>query len=171
MKNDVRQPKKIKALKSKNKSNQRVSTSEILELLLFKKHERSECIIHAFAFGVHKYFQLKTAPTKRVQRASIEYELQRVPRAVLLPFSPFYSFKKLLKAFSPPSKPCCARLSDFKKLLLSDIKLLLADKTSLKNYFWRTLKLLLSDIKLHKHNCSLMLKNYKNRSHKISRSI
>jgi len=80
-----------------------VSTSEILKLLLFKKHERSECIAFDFALD-----------------------------------SLFYSFKKLLKAFSPPSRPSTARLLDFKKLLLSDIKLQMADKMDLKNYFCRT---------------------------------
>ena len=54
------------------------------------------------------------------------------------PWFSFYSFNKLLKAFSPPSRPSTARLSDFKKLLLSDIKLQMADKMDFKNYFCRT---------------------------------
>lgn len=45
-------------------------------------------------------------------------------------------------------------LSTFKKLLLSDFKLQIADKLGFKNYFYRTLKLLLSDFKLHKILCS-----------------
>jgi hypothetical protein len=39
-----------------------VSTSEVLELLLFKKHEHSECNIHAFALA----FALETTRAKRV---------------------------------------------------------------------------------------------------------
>ena len=55
------------------------------------------------------------------------------------PWFSFYSFNKLLKAFRHPSRPIIARLSDFKKLLLSDIKLQMADKMDFKNYFCRTL--------------------------------
>ena len=62
-------------------------------------------------------------------------------------------------------------LSDFKKLLLSDIKLQMPDKIDFKNYFCRTLKLLLSDIKLQISICSLMLKNYKNRSQKLINNV
>ena len=87
------------------------------------------------------------------------------------PWFSFYSFNKLLKAFRHPPRPSIARLSDFKKLLLSDIKLQMADKMDFKNYFCRTLKLLLSDIKLQSRICSLMLKNYKNRSQKLSNNV
>lgn len=48
-------------------------------------------------------------------------------------------------------------LSDFKKLLLSDFKLQIADESGLKNYFYRTLKLLLSDFKLHEIICSFFM--------------
>ncbi|MFC2996759.1 hypothetical protein ACFODO_16120, partial [Acinetobacter sichuanensis] len=44
---------------------------------------------------------------------------------------PFYTFKKLLKAFRPPSSPYLAMLSDFKKLQMPDIKLQMPDKTDL----------------------------------------
>ncbi|MFS1555331.1 hypothetical protein ACLIL1_015385, partial [Acinetobacter radioresistens] len=53
-------------------------------------------------------------------------------------YFPFLSFKKLLKAFRPPSSPYLARLSDFKKVLLPDNQVLLPDKTHLKKYFYRT---------------------------------
>jgi len=36
-----------------------------------------------------------------------------------LPLNPFYSFKKLLNTFRPPSRPQIARLSDFKKLQMA----------------------------------------------------
>ena len=60
----------------------------------------------------------------------------------------FYSFKKLLKAFSPPSSPCVARLSDFKKLQMAWIKLQMAWFWHLKNYKWHDLKLQMAWIKL-----------------------
>jgi hypothetical protein len=57
---------------------------------------------------------------------------------LILPLILFYSFKKLLKAFRPPSSPRIARLSDFKKLLLPNLKLLLPNFLTLKQYFCQT---------------------------------
>ncbi len=74
------------------------------------------------------------------------------------PWFSFYSFKKLLKAFSPPSSPCVARLSDFKKLLLPNLKLLLPNFLTLKQYFCQTLKLLLPNFKLQCICCCFIKK-------------
>ena len=82
---------------------QRVPTSEVLMLLLFKKHEHSECIINLFALG----FAFETTRAKRV------------PQPLILPLILFYSFKKLLNTFRHPSRPHIARLSDFKKLQMA----------------------------------------------------
>ena len=70
----------------------------------------------------------------------------------------FYSFKKLLKAFRPPSSPRIARLSDFKKLLLPNLKLLLPNFLTLKQYFCQTLKLLLPNFKLQCICCCFIKK-------------
>ena len=54
-------------------------------------------------------------------------------------------------------------LSDFKKLLLPDIKLQMPDKMDLKNYFYRTLN--------YKKKFVVLLKNYKNSSQKINDNV
>ena len=69
-------------------------------------------------FKIHKEISQKTAPRIERKRDSIEYErseyLGQFFNQIL-----FYSFKKLLKAFSPPSSPRMSMLSDFKKLQMA----------------------------------------------------
>ena len=80
--------------------------------------------IHScFCFSESSKAIIKKQPPRPSETRSKCHERSECHRAVFHSQTPFYTFKKLLKAFRPPSSPRIPMLSDFKKLQMPCIKL------------------------------------------------
>ena len=101
----------------------------------------------------------KTAPRPSETRSKC-HERSECHRAVFHSQIPFYTFKKLLKAFRHPPNADEYRLVEFKKLQTPSIKLQTPSQTHFKNYKRQVLKLQTPSINLLDYVCRLIYKFY-----------
>ena len=117
--------------------------------------------IHScFCFSESSKAITKKQPLRPSETRSKCHERSECHRAVFHSQIPFYTFKKLLKAFRHPPNADEYRLVEFKKLQTPSINLQTPSKTHFKNYKRQVLKLQTPSINLLDYVCRLIYKFY-----------